>query len=69
MKIGDYLRNIHSSTLYQYLGNNKFVEIDINFIAHAPFDQSLYQVNHFIRQIPPRMHENFEPVKLLIIRE
>ena len=69
MRTGDYLRNIGSGDLYQYLGNNKFVKIDLNFLVHAPYKETHYEVNHFIRQIPPRMHENFEPVKLLIIRE
>lgn len=69
MKVGDYVRSIFSGDLYQYLGDNKFVEIDINFSAHAPYNENYYQVNHFIRQFPPSLHKNFEPVKLLIIRE
>jgi hypothetical protein len=69
MKVGDYLRHIPSGDLYQYLGNNKFVEIDINFNAHTPYKETQYTVNHFVIKFTHKQQEDFEPVKILILKE
>jgi hypothetical protein len=66
MKVGDYVRHVLSGQLYQYLGNNRFVELEFNFFGRISADASYKETVNFIVTIEP---ENVTPIKILILEE